>query len=286
MTENKTQERDAVLHNIVYHLLDSVRPVVVAVVIAIILALFWLAITPSAYNVSMVVAPTPHGSIISRSLRPIGAAEVMSPIDLVQRGGGDELSDFSRFLYLLTSEQVAQRLADDKDLMQAMVSSGEWRAWQKSDYASIAKYLRRHIVVKNVSTTTMRQLYFRHRDRETGIRLLQAVYKAADNVLREAALSRAATTIKYINEQAASVSSAQNYSALQMQLMEQQREHLMLSVGLPFAAEALGPPSATANPDWPNAVLVLIAAAFTGIITGLAFTGLRFMWQREEDIAR
>lgn len=283
MTENKMQGGEAVLHNIVYHLRDGVQPMAASVSVAVLLALFWLIVTPSAYNVSMVVAPTPHGSIISRSIRPIGAAEVMSPVDLVQRGGGDELSDFSRFLYLLTSEQVAQKLADDNDLMQAMVSSGEWRAWQKSDYASIAKYLRRRIVVKNVSTTTMRQLYFRHRDRETGIRLLQAVYKAADNVLREAALNRAATTIRYINEQAASVSSAQNYSALQLQLMEQQREHLMLSVGLPFAAEALGPPSTTLKPDWPNTWLTLLAAAFTGVIAGLAFTGLRFMWRREAE---
>ncbi|HYD31495.1 MAG TPA: hypothetical protein VEB64_11655, partial [Azospirillaceae bacterium] len=289
--------------------LDGWRVVAASTALAFVLSLAFLRLWTPEFTATMVVGPTARNGIAAMGLRvPTPGQESASAV--VEYGAGDEgLSDFARFLQLLTSTAVAERLMTGGDVPQRLFpgrwepATGQWRApgglsglarflflalvgredWSEPDPERLAQALRRAVVVEAVGTTAMRRISFRHADRAFAMDLLSRLHAAADAQLRQEAARRSKAQIDYIKERIGNVGVAEHRRALATVLGDLERVLMMIEVGLPFAADPIEAATAGRQPDWPNPALVLPAGLAAGAGLGLLAFSLRASSRRQSE---
>lgn len=271
------------------------------------LALLW-SVQPE-FTVVMVVGPTSTSGFAAMGARiPQPGREAASAAE--QGVGSEALSDFARYLHLLTSVPVAERLMADPRLLQRMfqerwdAQAGAWEEpagaasalrrllfrlagredWVVPDVTAVAQYLKRRIVVEPVGTSAMRRVRFRHSDRGFALAFLRTLGEQADAHLRAEARRRTAAQLEFADALATTVTQNEHRKVFAELRNEQQRVLVMLDVGLPFAADMLEAPSADALPDWPDPTMVLTVALAAGLSVGVmaaAFGATRRSWARD-----
>lgn len=274
-------------------------------VLATVLAILGLRLWPPAYTATMVVGPTARsgaaamGARLPASLRP-------SPPSMVEHGAGDEvLSDFARFLHLLTTAPVAERLIATDDLLPRLfperwdAEARRWRPaggisgtvrrwwlgligredWITPDADAVSRHLRRRLVIEPIGASAMRRLIWRDTDRALALTLLVRLHRAADDHLRSEAARRNAAQIAHIRTGLAEITLADHRRALTDLLAEHERAMIMLPVDLPFAADSIEPPNTAGLPDWPNPTVVITLAAAAGLAFGLFLIYARSAWR-------
>jgi hypothetical protein len=253
-------------------------------------AWLWIRLTPPEYRATMVVAPT-------ETLIDDGAAAA--------HGGPPEPTAgpaFPRFLQLLTSVEVARRLAGQEWVLAALfpdrwdATGGGWRPpagfgrWLKSALLGwstrwppgpedLAERLADRLRIETVGGTDMRRLVLRHRDRDTAVALLDDLHRTADAVLREQAANRADAYIAYLDGQLARTTLAEHRSGIAVLLGRQERARMLIAVELPYAAELVEAAAAPMRPSWPDPVLMLPLAALAGAVLGLMAAHARQGWR-------
>lgn len=270
------------------------------------LALLW-SVQPE-FTAVMVVGPTSTSGFAAMGARiPQPGREAASAAE--QGTGSESLSDFARYLHLLTSVPVAERLMADPRLVQRMfperwdAEAGRWMEpagataalrrllfrlagredWVLPDAGAVVQYLRRRIVVEPVGTSAMRRVRFRHSDRGFALAFLRALGEQADAHLRGEARRRTTAQLEFADALATTVTHTEHRKVFAELRNEQQRVLVMLDVGLPFAADVVEAPSADALPDWPDPTMVLIVALAGGLSVGVmaaAFGATRRSWAR------
>lgn len=277
------------------------RLVALCVLASVSLAVAGLRFAPAEHTAVMVVGPTARTGAAAMGARvPLLGSD--GTFGMAEPGPGEEtLSDFARFLELLGSVPVAERLMADPALAQQLFP-GRWEAaegrwmpaagvlpglkrlllalvgredWVEPDAVILAKRIRERLVVTQVGTSPMRRLAFRHADRAFALDLLGRLAAAADGQLRAEAVRRSAAQIAYIRAKLATVTVAEHRRALIELLAEQERVSMLIEVDLPFAADPIEPPSAARLPDWPDPLLVLLAALAGGVMTGVTLASVR-----------
>jgi len=274
--------------------------VVLLPALALLGAVAFLRAVPPEHTAVMVVGPTSSAGFAAMGARiPVVGREAASAAE--QGSSAEALSDFARFLHLLTSVPVAERLMADHGLLRRMFgdrwdpSVGAWvepvgalpalrrlisalvgRAdWIEPDERVVARFLRDRVVVEPVGTGPMRRVLFRHPDRGFALAFLRGLVAATDAHLRAEASRRSAAQIEYAQSRLAMLSANEHRKALAELKAEQERVLIMMDVGLPFAADVVEPPSAERMPDWPNVPLVLGMALATGFFAALLLVGFR-----------
>lgn len=289
-------------------LLRRVWPfVLLGPIIGLVLMAGALHIVTPQYTASMVVGPTGRSGPVGMGLR-VPTASPAAARGLAEPGTPDELiSDFSRYLALLTSVPVAEGLMGDEVILHhlfpadwdgearqwrppsgtgARLSQGlRWLAgqkpWMPPDAVDLSRYLKRHLVIDQMGEGPLRRLSFRHRDRDFAMRMLARLHDATESHLRLEAQRRLQAEMGHVGKRLVTLSNMDNSRALSSLLAEQERVLLMLDVGLPYAADALEAPSSLSLPDWPNPVLLLPAGAVAGLTLVLFMIGVRHGWRRE-----
>ena len=272
---------------------------------ALLLGILGLRLVPAEHAASMVVGPTARSGVAAMGLRmPVYGGE--GSAGLAEAGPGDEsLSDYARFLELLTSVPVAQRLMADPAMTRRLfperwdAAAGMWTSpsgvpaalkrlllaaagreeWLEPDATALAERLRRAVVVTSIGTGPMRRLSFRHPDRSFALDLLGRLAAAADAHLRAEAARRSAAQVAYVRAKLAAVTVAEHRRALADLLAEQERVLMLIEVDLPFAADPIEPPSAARLPDWPDPARVMAAALVGGLALGVILVTAR-TWRR------
>ncbi|MBI1206298.1 MAG: hypothetical protein GC191_03295 [Azospirillum sp.] len=283
------------------------RLVLTSMVVAGMAAIGGLRLCPPGFTATMVVGPTARSGVAAMGARVPSTARG-TPASVVEFGSGDEvLSDFSRFLELLTSVSVATTLIAPDDPLQPLprlfpsrwnAATGRWQPpagvagllrrivlalvgrddWLEPDAGAVARLLRRQIVVQTVGGGPMRRLSFRHDDRGFALALLGRIVAAADAHLRAEALRRAAAEIGHVKARLATVTLAEHRHALADLLAALEQVTIMIEVDLPFAADPIDPPNAQAVADWPSPGTVLPLALIAGAILGLFLVYARAAW--------
>lgn len=173
-----------------------------------------LRLMPAEFTATMVVGPTTRTAPGMVARLPHAAA--IASGSAVERSESEVLSDFARFLQLLTSVPVAGRVAETTGLLPAIFSEswsaeerrwappdGLWASferesltligrtpWEPPDETALARHLRHEIVVAPIGATPMRRISFRHPDREVGLALLASMHRVTDELLRAEAARR------------------------------------------------------------------------------------------------
>lgn len=255
----------------------------------------WVRLTPPEYEAVMVVGPganplegSDEGSGLARMATLQGAALIEA----------EHVSDFDRFLHLLTSVAVARRLLASEEggqLLSALFPADwdaarrSWRpapgpaawlsrqarallgrpVWQPPGAEDLARELGRRLTVDRVRGTAMRRLGFLHRDRALAASVLAALQEGADAIVRESALRRVDARIAYLAEQRDGVGLLVHSEALEWLLRRQERQRMLLSVDLPYAATIVEPVTAGPTPVWPDPLLIIPLAAAAGLAGGV-----------------
>ncbi len=256
------------------------------------LAGLWIRLTPPEYRAAMVVGP-----VATLADDAVGASlPGQLPPAPGRRPPDQEVApNFTRYLELLGSVEVARRLAAREGIMVALFpeawdgDTGTWRAppgpvawveraamallgrpgWAPPAPEDLAERLLRRLSIESVGATAMRRLSLRHTDRATAITLVAAIHAEADGLLRQAAAARAEAHIAYLQAELGRVALAEHRQGLSVLLAQQERDRMLIRIGLPYAADPIEPPSAPLRPSWPNPVLLVPAAVGAGLFGGL-----------------
>jgi uncharacterized protein involved in exopolysaccharide biosynthesis len=202
----------------------------------------------------------------------------------------DNLSDYDRYLQLLTSPASAELLIQRVPGLLPMLFPGHWNArdkawrmplaewpaelfnrarggaaWSAPTPADVAARIQKLLRVHVVGSTQMRELQLQYPDRGFALTLLFALHQAADNVLREEAARRSTAIRDYVTRQMETVRLAEHRAALTELLAAQERIQMLVAVDLPYAADIVEPPSAPTQPDVPQPTPILIIFAMLGL---------------------
>jgi hypothetical protein len=273
-----------------------------AAVAAAAAAALWIRLAEPAFTAVLVVGPTAAtGAGATGAQAALWREDGGSPV-VAFGEAGQAVSDFTRFVEILATLEVAERaLADDPSILRGAfrgawdARAGSWRpptdaasraarlldaalgrpAWTPPDAGDLARHLRDRLETTQVGTTALRRVRYRHPDRDHAVRLLGALVRAADGRLRERALARSEALAGHLRDRLARTAVAEHRRALAELLAEHERRLIALSVDLPFAADVVEGPVADSRPDWPDPRIVLPVAALAGFAAGLAWIRLR-----------
>ncbi len=268
------------------------------------LAALW--VLEPRYTATMMVGPTSRlGPAGMGPALPAGTGGL--PRALAEPGSGEEaLSDYARYLELLTAPPVAAGLAADPEIMTTIFrhhwdpAAGRWRepatpgflvrrlffgiagqtAWSPPDAEQLSRYLARSIRIERVGTSPIRRVTYQHRDRAFALRLLGRLHAVADGLIRDEAGRRIAVEIDYLRGRLTEVTIQEHRIAMTSLLGDQERIRMMISVDLPFAADSVVPPTAAALPDWPDPTVLLPFGALVGFAAGLICLYAGVAWTR------
>ncbi len=251
-------------------------------------------VTPR-YTVSMVVGPPGRSGPAAMGPR----TPALSPAagrGIAEQGSAEEVvSDFARYLALLTSVPVAERLTADTVVMRGLFEdawdkeAGHWRpptgmgptlvrslrwlagyeSWAPPDAVDLSRLLKKELAVEAVNEGPLRRLVYRHEKRDFALLLLSRLHAATESHLREEAARRLRAEMTHVNARLTGLSNLDRSRQLTGMVSEQEETLMMLEVGLPYAADLLEPPAAPALADWPNPVPLIPAGTLAGLGLGL-----------------
>lgn len=266
------------------------------------LTLLILLLRTPDYMATMVVGPTARQGLAAMGARqPTLDREAGTP--LVEYGLGDEtLSDFARYVYLLSAVPITEKLLAQPDFATGLLprlfperwdtTHKVWHlpggiigwgqriilgvvgreTWSTPDAQRLSQWLRQRLNTDTIARTPMRRLSLRHPDRALAVMLLSRLHEAADSHLRTEAERRTQTQIAYIRKRATTVTYQDHRQALAGLLAEYERVATMLAIDLPFAADVIEPAYAQSLPEIPDPLLLFPLAMTAGAALGLLLT--------------
>lgn len=269
----------------------------------VLLAIVYLQTAKYQYLVQLQVTPSQGAAsqAMSSRLGGLGGLAAMAGINL---GGDDAVSNFDLYLESLSGREVAATVAEDAEIMK-VVFSGEWdeqtKTWRKPssrtagvrrvikgilgipDYpwqapngARMQLYLGDVIRVDRKPRSPIALIRTYQVDPTFGVKLLNAVHRAADTRLRAQALQRTDEYVRYLSSQLEVVTVSEHRQALAQAMSEQEKVRMMTRANTPFAAEPFGNATASLRPARPRPVAALamgiLGGGFVGVMTIVLLT--------------
>lgn len=263
----------------------------------LIAAILILVITPK-YTVRMIVGPVSANG-------PAGMGTPAARVNELRRNHynevvqADTLSDYDRYLQLLTSPSTAQILIKQvPGILQVFfperwdAHKKEWHlppsawpgeifrrvrgggAWHAPTAEDLSARLKKMLQLRMIGQTPMRELELRYADRGFGLTLLYAMHQAADSVLREEAARRSGAISEYLEKQLQSVRMQEHRAVLTELLAAQERIRILVAVDLPYAADIVEPPTAPLEPDVPHPMPLLIFGTLFGFAASAVYASI------------
>lgn len=273
------------LKDVVRHVWAAKFSIIVGVVIALVLALVFLAMVKPSYRAHMIISPaSPMNGAQMSSL--LANDNLFAIRHLLQ--GGTNSADFQSFEQIIHGQVLAASLMEDKiiregvkaDLRAGVLGLGILGQNTKLSPAVLSEYLHDAVQVRAVPGTGFRRLSYMHENAEFSAYLLDAVHKAADAHLRTQTNEGAAVRIHYLKNAIMNTRNPEHRRALTTLLMEQERLKMLSSIDQDYAASVIEPAAAGAKPAWPDRFLVLLIFMLCGGLAGFVIYSLR------HDIAR
>jgi hypothetical protein len=254
--ENTTFDVDFVSPLRVYR-----RAISIAVAAATALVCAYALLSPTKYEATAVVGPMTKGNSSDGMTRAMGLASLAG----ISVGGGPNTQNFDRFMYLLTSPELAQRLLSDKTILTTYFP--DWdpnqHVWHPHtifgkirmsvlgpraapDPYQFAEFLGQNISIRAIpspdQTKIVNSIYsvqFRDKSRDSAQMMLRAVIGGSNEMLRQQAATTARKQSAYLENQLETVRT-QEYRDTLIKLYSEQQQTLMLTnSNAPYAGEII-----------------------------------------------
>jgi hypothetical protein len=257
------------------------------------------------YQATMIIAPRAQSGVVSSQTQATGLKNVVSLLAGNSGGGGNALLD--RMRLLMGSQQLAKKL-DEKYGMLRTVYAGQWDAdkgeWRKrseddltwrekvDQYLNVhgslppgpealARYVGGVLVFDEIKETSFLTVKVEHEDRDRALELLQQVYWAADELLREQDKVKTLERISYLQSRIEATSIAGLRTALTSALVSAEQNAHLMSGGLPYAADVIDPPFVSDMKTKPSLIKVVAAPAVIATALGILLVLLYVVFRME-----
>lgn len=235
-------------------------------------------------------------------LVPVSSSQSKLPGNLLGLAGAagiqvnGEESEFTQFLELLKSREVAVKLAQQKDLMKALFplewseDENKWRApqgfsvrvkhlikvvlgakpapWTRPDGARLQTMLSTMIVIRESRDSPVTTVLVTMADSAVAVKLLASLTHEADEILRKRVVNRSGSYLDYLTKKL-SEQQVQDYRQILLEIILQQESKRMLAESdLSYATDTVSGPVAMSSPTTPRPGLVLVLSCFFGLIIG------------------
>ena len=268
-----------------------------AALLGVMLALVYLNIATPKYSATLRVSAASTGGGLGGAMGQLGGIAAMAGLDFAQ-GSGAAASPFELYLDKLRSHANAKALARDPDVLRHIFYK-EWnveqRRWQEPDTLvrnldnslrriagqprdyrppdadKLAEYLTDKVGVtaakpKDPPLTT---IYFEDRDPAFAATLLNRMHGFADDAVRRQALRRAVQNSRFLTGRLAMMQNVDQQRSLSEILLDQERQIMMASSSVSFAATPSQPAVTSPEPVRPKVPTTIIAGLLLGALFGL-----------------
>lgn len=265
------------------------RGLLATVVLAcFLLAVSYLHIATYKYSAMIKVVPVEDNSTKAGGLASIAA--------IAGVGAAQPASNFDLFVDGLTDYETAQVLSHDPLVMQTIFAH-EWdaekKSWKKPEgaittfkgalkrflgfpdrpwvapgAAQLRDYLVREIEISTAKKATIVSITLRHAKPAFARYVINRLHVVVDARIRQNALSRADASIAYINRKLPSITVPEYRQALVDIMAINEKQRMLASSGLPFAAAPVSVTEISNGPVSPKPAFVLALALLFGIALG------------------
>jgi LPS O-antigen subunit length determinant protein (WzzB/FepE family) len=299
--QNPPQANDEIdLKELFLHLWAGKLYIISSIFICILLASLHLNIAERKYDVVYNLAP-----VSTTDARPnlggLGGLASLAGVPLPSSSS----SDFLTFRFLLLSEEVAEILLQNSNLMQSIFKS-EWnireQKFQRPDVSlptSLLSPIKRLLTGNEtrgyIAPNAPRLLEWMQdnllvsEDKETGflvlksttsqpelmIHLMQMTAKTTDDLMKNRFIIRSENTASFYNKQLSKARAREHREALATLLAEEDQKLILALRGQHFIAEPVTIPSVSLYPTSPKSSLVLALSIVLGGFLGSAFVLVR-----------
>jgi len=234
-------------------------------------------------------------------------------MNLAMPSGGTG-SDFSLYLDLLKSRNIADELAKDPQFMHSLYA-GYWDEatqswhdvpetrrlplamksfweslgyppvqWHEPNGETLLDFINFWVKIEqDPRRPYMAKIVMNYGDKNFAAQFLTRLHKTADEMLRQRAIRRTTDYIAYLSNTLSKVTVAEHRLALAQALSEQEKAAMVAKSGAPFAAEVLEEPWASSYPSSPQGFQTLSRSTLIGAIVGgvlaLLFWAVRMSWE-------
>ncbi len=283
-------------------LLAQKRTIAIFGGVALLLGILYLHVATQIYTVTLKVTPVESSSGATGGGGLAGLAGLASAAGVtLPNSQGEHQLDL--YLAALNSPTVSQVLLKDPVIAKTMFSDSwddahqtwkepasvtkplrnaikgvlgfnvqPWRAPSPQDLSDI---IAKTVVVDHKPTSPIVTITYENRDPQFARHLLGALHAAADEELRERAISRATAYIAYLTDELKSVTSNEQREALINTLSHQEALRMAAGANISYSVDVFSPPTASSKPTSPQSILVLLASLISGFLAGVVYVLFR-----------
>ena len=238
-------------------------------------AVLMIIIVPQ-YSARMIIAP-PAQAADERSLTFLNANASLPVTSVSSRVS----RDYTKFQQTFREVSAARILMKYQGVMEAVNKSGPFIFSGNAGIETpdeFSDYIKDHVTMEPVGPTSSLILSYRHPDPEFAAKFLQHLHKITDEMIRNDARDQTEARMVYLQKALKEAYNPDNRKALADQLMIEEHQRMMISMGEPFSAELIEPPSSSSKPVWPKAGVIFPAC----ILMGAFFGFLLFLMKLEK----
>lgn len=150
--------------------------------------------------------------------------------------------------------------------------------WSPPGAARLQDYIENAVQVVPDPELPVVTLIYSHPDPRFAELFLGEIHRVLDNSLRRKARNRATEYINYLSSQLQSARNVEHRSAIAQSLSEQEKNRMLASSTMAFAAEPLDVVTSSLRPTSPSPALILLVALLQGIVAGVLVALVRSQW--------
>jgi len=183
-------------------------------------------------------------------------------------------SDFDKFLYLLSSNQVAQKLSADKTISKKISPSFSpmsillyGKLYSGSEAEAIQGNINKNLDIEDIKDTGMKRISFRHKNQNFAKYLLNKAYKQSDQLIKDKELEKNQKQVEFLRNSLAIETLSENRQTFSSILAHQLQIQSMLKVDLPYSADIVEDITVSSRPVSPS--IIMIVFSITILLGGL-----------------
>ncbi len=183
--------------------------------------------------------------------------------------------DFMRTMFAAEWDDASKRWREPKSFMRPIrqffsrLIGAPVMPWEPPDAARVQDALNGLVTVSKSAASPIVTISVRVPNPNWGRQFLSKLHSAVDGALRDKSLDRANRYIDYLNQELVGTTTTDVRASLVATLIDQEKQRMLASSGLDYAADPLEAPVASRGPTSPNPTQVIGLYTFLFLVLGM-----------------